>query len=76
MSENFTEHTSNVIMHFSLSHTLAVVSQEPLRSVPNFPEDRVQTVERRRGFGTVANSAVINPATVATPHLCFCDPAA
>lgn len=31
-------------MHLSLSHTLAVVSQEPLKSVPNFPADRVQTV--------------------------------
>lgn len=30
-------------MHFSLCQTLAVVSQEPLRSVPNFPEDSVQT---------------------------------
>jgi len=30
-------------MHFSLSHTLAVVSHEPLRRVPNFPEDKVQT---------------------------------
>ena len=35
-------------MHFSLSHTLAVVSQEPLKSVPNLPEDRVQTVEIKR----------------------------
>lgn len=38
----------SVIMHFSLSHTLAVVSQEPLKSVPNFPEDRVQTVDIQR----------------------------
>lgn len=38
------KHTSSVIMHLSLSHTLAVVSQEPLNSVPNFPADKVQTV--------------------------------
>lgn len=39
------KHTCKVIMHFSLSQTLAVVSQDPLKSVPNFPEDRVQTME-------------------------------
>lgn len=42
------QHTCKVIMHFSLSHTLAVVSQEPLKSVPNFPDDSVQTVKRQR----------------------------
>lgn len=33
-------------MHFSLSQTLAVVSQEPLSRVPNFPDDSVQTAAK------------------------------
>jgi hypothetical protein len=32
-------------MHFSLSQTFAVVSQEPLSSVPNFPEDSAHTMD-------------------------------
>lgn len=30
-------------MHLSFNQTLAVVSHEPLRRVPNFPEERLQT---------------------------------
>lgn len=33
-------------MHFSLSQTLAVVSQEPLSRVPNFPDDSAQTAAK------------------------------
>lgn len=39
--------TCKVIMHLSFSHTLAVVSQEPLRSVPNFPAERLHTAHTK-----------------------------
>lgn len=45
MGANQLPPTSSVIIHLSWSHTLAVVSHEPLKSVPNFPEDRLQTVD-------------------------------
>jgi hypothetical protein len=63
-------------MHFSLSHTLAVVSQEPLRSVPNFPEDKVQTGEKQ---GRLVNTQLVSTQhqkirgddKTLKPHLCF-----
>lgn len=38
--------TCKVIMHFSPSQTLAVVSHEPLSIVPNLPAESVQTVNK------------------------------
>lgn len=61
-------------MHFSLSQTLAVESQEPLSRVPNLPDDNVQTAGRRRAEGSTRFFGRGDGTEEEKAHPCFCGP--